>query len=201
MIVEVNLVGDTPYQKLDTPFGGRPVSARLEGDPSMIARIRRARGDDGASAVEFALVLVPLILIVFGIISFGALFAQQLALNNGVRQGARLAVVEGSSTTAKSCAGVVSSVRDATAPAIAMTETNINVTVVRSSSTPCGTGANPASTTPPVCQNSIDGATNIQQSIVVTATYPAELLVPLPIPGFPNSFDLSAKAVYKCEFS
>lgn len=149
----------------------------------MIARIRRARGDDGASAVEFALVLVPLILIVFGIISFGALFAQQLALNNGVRQGARLAVVEGSSTTAKSCAGVVSSVRDATAPAIAMTETNINVTVVRSSSTPCGTGANPASTTPPVCQNSIDGATNIQQSIVVTATYPAELLVPLPIPG------------------
>ena len=153
----------------------------------MIARFRRAkRGDDGASAVEFALVLLPLILIVFGIVSFGALFAQQLALNNGVRQGARLAVVEGSSSTAKSCAGVVSGVRDASTPAMAMPSADINVKVVRSASTPCGTGTNPTSTTPAVCQNSISGTTNVQQSIVVTATYPAELLVPLPDPRFPQ---------------
>ena len=83
----------------------------------MIARLRpRRRRDDGASAVELALVLPILLALVFGIISFGTLFAQQLALNNGVRQGARLAVVEGSDAGQKSCAGVVSAVRDSTGP-------------------------------------------------------------------------------------
>src|SRR4051812_12811121 len=104
----------------------------------MIARLRQAaRKDDGASAVEFALVLPILVLLVFGIISFGVIFAQQLALNNGVRQGARLAVVKGSSS-GKTCSGVVTAVRDATGPAIAMSPSDIDVNVKRSSSTPCG---------------------------------------------------------------
>jgi Flp pilus assembly protein TadG len=168
----------------------------------MIGRIRpiRGRGDDGASAVEFALVLPILILLLFGIISFGTLFAQQLALNNGVRQGARLAVVEGSSATDKSCGGVVTAVRDSTGPAIAMDTSDIDIKVTRSTSSPCGTAANPATDTL-VCTDSIDAATNIQQSIIVEASYPADLLVPLPIPGFPNSFTLTSKAVYKCEFN
>jgi Flp pilus assembly protein TadG len=139
-------------------------------------------------------------MLLFGIISFGTLFAQQLALNNGVRQGARLAVVEGSAATEKTCAGVVTAVRGSTGPTIAMNTSDIAVKVTRSSSTPCGTGTNPNSTTT-VCTQSIDAATNTQQSIVVEATYPARLLIPLPIPGFPNSFDLTSKAVYKCEFN
>lgn len=159
-----------------------------------------ARDNEGASAVELALVLPILILLVFGIISFGTLFAQQLALNNGVRQGARLAVVEGSTAAQKSCAGVVAAVRDATGPAIAMDTDDINVNVARSSSTPCGTSDNPTSATV-VCRNSIDAVTNAQQSIVVTATFPADLLIPMPIPGFPNSFEVTSKAVYKCEFN
>ena len=45
----------------------------------MIARFRpRRRSDDGASAVEFALVLPILLFLVFGIISFGTFFAQHL---------------------------------------------------------------------------------------------------------------------------
>jgi len=169
----------------------------------MIARLRPQRPrDDGASAVEFALVLPILLILAFGIISYGTLFAQQLALNNGVRQGARLAVVAGSTTTEKSCAGVVSAVRNSTGPAIAMDITDINVKVVRSASTtPCGTGNNPASTSPAVCTGSINAATNAQQSIVVTATYPAKLILPLPVPGLPNQFTLTSKAVYKCEFN
>jgi Flp pilus assembly protein TadG len=139
-------------------------------------------------------------MLLFGIISFGALFAQQLALNNGVRQGARLAVVDGSAPAEKTCAGAVSSVRGATGPAIGMDTSDIAVKVTRSSSTPCGSGNTPTSPTT-VCTNSINAATNTQQSVVIEATYPARLLIPLPIPGFPNSFNLTSKAVYKCEFN
>ncbi len=166
----------------------------------MIARFRpKRRSDDGASAVEFALVLPILLVLVFGIISFGTLFAQQLALNNGVRQGARLAVVEGS-TANQTCAAVVAAVRGSTGPTIAMDTSKINVNVARSSSTPCGTSDNPSSTTK-VCASSINSTTNAQQSIVVTSKYQANLLIPMPIPGFPSQFDLQAKAVYKCEFN
>jgi len=166
----------------------------------MIARFRpRRRSDDGASAVELALVLPILLALVFGIISFGTLFAQQLALNNGVRQGARLAVVEGS-TTNQSCAAVVSAVRNSSGPAIAMDTADVDVNVARTAATPCGASDNPTSATV-VCRNSISGTTNAQESIVVTAKYQADLLIPMPIPGFPSQFDLESKAVYKCEFS
>jgi len=94
MIVEVDLVVETPYKKLDTPFGGRPVFARFEGDPSMIARLRRARsGDDGAAAVEFALVVPLLLLVVFGIVAFGLLLFAQISATHAAREGARLAAV------------------------------------------------------------------------------------------------------------
>ena len=168
----------------------------------MIARLRPKRGrDGGAAAVEFALVLPILLVLAFGVISYGTLFAQQLALNNGVRQGARLAVVEGSATSEKSCAGVVTAVRNATGPAIAMDTSDIDVQVVRSASTtPCGTGLNPTSTST-VCTSSINATTNAQQSIVVTATYPTELILPLPVPGLQSAFTLTSKAVYKCEFN
>jgi Flp pilus assembly protein TadG len=167
----------------------------------MIHRLRpRGRRDEGASAVEFALVLPILLLLVFGIISYGTLFAQQLALNNGVRQGARIAVVEGSLASDKTCAGAVSAVRNSTGPAIAMNTADINVKVTRSASTPCGTAVNPSSGTV-VCTNSINAATGAQQSVIVEATYPAELILPLPVPGLQDSFTLTSKAVYKCEFS
>lgn len=160
--------------------------------------IRRRGGDSGASAVEFALVVPVLILLVIGIISFGVLFAQQLALNNGVRQGARTIVVEGSS--GKTCADAVTAVRTATGPAIAMNTGAIDVKVQRSGSNPCGTGNNPTSSTV-VCTGSFNATTNTQEGVVVTATYRASLLIGMPIPGFPNSFDLTSKAVYTCEFS
>jgi Flp pilus assembly protein TadG len=166
----------------------------------MLERLRaEGRREDGASVIEFALIFPLLIVLVFGIISFGVLFAQQLALNNGVRQGARLIVVEGS-PTAKTCAAAVTAVRDSTGPAIAMNTADINVTVQRTSSSPCGGGNNPGSATV-VCQGSISGTTGLQESVVITATYRADLLLVPPIPGFPSGFDLTSKAVYKCEFT
>ena len=49
----------------------------------------------GASAVEFALVVPILILIMIGIVNFGFVLAQQISLNNAARQAARYAVVDG----------------------------------------------------------------------------------------------------------
>jgi Flp pilus assembly protein TadG len=46
----------------------------------------------GATAVEFALVLPVLLLILFGIIEYGWLFTYQIVLTNAVSQGARAAV-------------------------------------------------------------------------------------------------------------
>lgn len=164
----------------------------------MINWVRRSvRREAGAVAVEFAFVVPVLLVLLFGIISYGILFSQQLALNNGVRQGARLAVVEGSTPAMKSCGGVATEVQNATGPAIGMDTDDIDVTVLRTSSDPCGTG----DPTTVVCTNSIDSATNVQQSIIVTANYQASLLLPIPVPGLPRSFDLQSRAVYKCEFN
>jgi Flp pilus assembly protein TadG len=49
--------------------------------------------ESGASLVEFALLAPLLFLLLFGIIEFGWLFAQNLDVRHGAREGARLAAV------------------------------------------------------------------------------------------------------------
>ncbi|HEY2306938.1 MAG TPA: TadE/TadG family type IV pilus assembly protein [Streptosporangiaceae bacterium] len=60
-------------------------------------RARRGRyvrgGDRGAAAVEFALLLPLLLLLVFGIIDFGRAINAQITLTQAARQGARLAAL------------------------------------------------------------------------------------------------------------
>lgn len=51
-------------------------------------------GDDGNAAVEFALILPMLLLILFGIIQFGYLFVVHNAMTNAAREGARMAAVQ-----------------------------------------------------------------------------------------------------------
>jgi Flp pilus assembly protein TadG len=63
----------------------------------MSVRTRRRqpqRRDDGASAVEFALVAPVLFLILFGIIDYGIWFADSISARQAVRDGARRGVVE-----------------------------------------------------------------------------------------------------------
>jgi Flp pilus assembly pilin Flp len=51
------------------------------------------RGEDGAAAVEFALLLPLLILLLFGFIHFGLAFNTRIQATNAAREGARLAVI------------------------------------------------------------------------------------------------------------
>jgi Flp pilus assembly protein TadG len=56
------------------------------------ARIFRGR-ESGASLIEFALIMPLLLLLLFGIVEFGWLFAQNLDVRHGAREGARLIAV------------------------------------------------------------------------------------------------------------
>ena len=59
----------------------------------MATRRRGARGERGASAVEFALLLPLMLLIIAGIVDFGRAFFIDIQLANAAREGARAAVV------------------------------------------------------------------------------------------------------------
>jgi len=54
---------------------------------------RKARNDRGAVAVEFALILPVLLLIVVGTIEFGRVYSQIQVYNGAAREGARCAAV------------------------------------------------------------------------------------------------------------
>lgn len=54
---------------------------------------KKSRTERGAAAVEFALVLPLLISLIFGIIDFGAAWAQKTDVHHGAREVARIAAV------------------------------------------------------------------------------------------------------------
>ena len=51
------------------------------------------RNEKGASAVEFALILIPLVVLIFGIFQFGIAYNRYIAITHAAREGARLAAV------------------------------------------------------------------------------------------------------------
>ena len=56
--------------------------------------IRGSASDRGAAAVEFALVVPVLFLLVFGILDYGRFFFDSVSLRQGAREAARQAVVQ-----------------------------------------------------------------------------------------------------------
>ena len=57
--------------------------------------MRRRKSERGAAAVEFALVLPVLILLLFGIIEFGAAYNAQILVTNAAREATRTMAVTG----------------------------------------------------------------------------------------------------------
>lgn len=115
--------------------------------------MRRPRGERGASAVEFALVLPVLILVLGGIIDLGRFMFSAAIATNAAREGARLVVVDGSGF---SLGNVNTRVRSA---ATGLDETRLSDPAVTPS-------------------NGCASASTIETSIVVTYDFPW-LLLPL----------------------
>lgn len=160
------------------------------------ARDRRARREDGAAAVEFALVSLLLLTLVFGIIGFGVIFAQQLSLGNGARQGARYGVVAD-----RTCANIATEARSGAAT-ISMAAEDVTIEV-RRGATESAAAASPAlcnvvppangSTSVEPCQGSISG-----DNLYVYTKFDSEITVPLlPMSG---SVGLAGLGVFRCEY-
>jgi Flp pilus assembly protein TadG len=165
---------------------------------------RRVADDSGASAVEFALVVPLLLLLVFGIINFGIIFSQQLTLNNAVREGARRAVVNDPGSP-RSCDQILASVKNDLS-GLALNASQVQVKITQSgytnSSSACGssfvtsTFGTTAANIP--CKGSLSG-TGAIPSLQVETKYVSN--IPVAFPPFPTTITLSSKAVYRCEFS
>ena len=77
--------------------------------PAMGSGVGRTRREErGAAAVEFALVVPFLLLILFGILSYGFMLSFRQALSQGAAEGARAAAVSVSTTTTSRTAAAVS---------------------------------------------------------------------------------------------
>lgn len=59
----------------------------------MRPQVRRGRNERGVAAVEFALVLVPLLTLVFGLIAYGYMLSFRQAISQGAAEGARAAAI------------------------------------------------------------------------------------------------------------
>jgi Flp pilus assembly protein TadG len=149
-------------------------------------RWRPAR-ERGASAVEFALIVPVLLMLVFGIIGFGIIFAQQLALGNSARQAARYGAVEG-----PTCAQIITHAQNSLANTLAMNATAVNVTVLRGSTTPLTWTGGCTDSATEICDGS--AATD---NVYVRAQYTSTMLVPFVQP----SFNLQTVGVFRCEFA
>lgn len=55
--------------------------------------------EKGQAMVEFALILVPLLILIGGIIDFGWIFYHKVIVNNAAREGARYAAIHSKDTT------------------------------------------------------------------------------------------------------
>jgi Flp pilus assembly protein TadG len=67
-------------------------------------RLRYLRDERGAAAVEFALLLPVLLLLVFGLMEFSRLYNVQISLSNAAREGARSMAIENNTAVARSAA-------------------------------------------------------------------------------------------------
>jgi Flp pilus assembly protein TadG len=136
--------------------------------------------------LEFALVAPLLIILVFGVISFGIIFGQQLALGNAAREAARSGVVEG-----RTCAQVASAAHDA-ANTIGMSGANVTVSVKRGASKAAATDVC-ASVTANPCKGSVAG-----DSLYVELGFTAKVMIPLVVT---EDVSLESDGVFRCEYS
>src|SRR5205085_4739777 len=146
---------------------------------------RRWHREDGAAAIEFAIVTVLLLLIVFGILEYGRSYSQIEVLNGAAREGARIGAVQGTRSDIE--AAVLSS-----AGPYQNQISNITVTAKSESGAPAPSGQDPP------CQDSSSSPAVVTQGgeVQVTFDYHAKVNVGL-LP--PLNETISIEGVFRCE--
>jgi Flp pilus assembly protein TadG len=154
------------------------------------------RDERGAAVVEFALVTTFVLLpLLFGLISYGLVFAAQLSMNAAARDAARAGVVQPLNGTALTCQQIATRARDNSAT-VGLTTTKVAVSVTGPTGTTCSVAA--GSTTyagSPAGQMCLNAPAGGQVSVRLTyaPTSPAPL-VPLPS-------SLGSNGKFQCEYS
>ena len=152
----------------------------------------RPTRERGASAVEFALVVPVLLLVVYGIIAFGFIFSQQIALNNAARDAARAGVVQALNGSPLKCSDIADQARQK-ANTVGLGSAQVEVTVSAVGS--CSYGANVAitSNTAKPCALGVSG-----QKLTVSLRYVSKPPVPIPML---NPITLNSAGVFQCEYN
>jgi Flp pilus assembly protein TadG len=107
--------------------------------------------EDGVAAIEFALILPILLMIVFGIINYGVLLYDQAVITNAAREGARWGAIN--TSAAISCSGAATGVSDPCQIANSYTQANLITFGGSTTSTTTATGAGTSGTTVTVTVN------------------------------------------------
>lgn len=153
--------------------------------------LRRRPGDRGAAAVEFALVIPVLVLVLGGILDFGFVFSQQIALNNAARDAARAGVVPDLSGAGLSCSDIATRARTGlTNGAVGLDSGSVTVTVTAPTTDPSASCT--ASTSNKPCTNS-----TATQTLTVVASYASSPPFPLP---YLSPINLKGQGVFQCEY-
>jgi Flp pilus assembly protein TadG len=161
-----------------------------------------AANEDGAAAVEFALVLVPFLLLVFGLINWGVILSQQVAMNSAVRDATRLGVVLGQvGGSGSTCQQVIDAARNSVS-ALNFSPTNMAVAVQLGDGSAwtsvCQAAAGQSQASSGGTSLACGGSTATNNQLQVSATYVSKMLAPI-IP--PKTMTLTASGQFECEYS
>lgn len=133
----------------------------------------RSERPQGQALVEFALVLTPLLLILFSIIQLGLLFSTQLGLSTAARETARYASAMVTTSAAQGVTNgslALTDMRDRKLPqyVVGFTLSNLN-----------GTSATPPSNVTYCRYTNAGSPTTYSMRVIVKAEYKQALLLPL----------------------
>lgn len=109
------------------------------------------RSESGVAAVEFALILPVLMMIVYGIINYGILLYDQAVITNAAREGARWGSIN--TSAAISCSGSATGTADPCQVANSYTQANLITFGSSANSTTTATGSGTSGTTVTVTVN------------------------------------------------
>ena len=145
--------------------------------------LRRFRHDGGANLVEAALIFPVLILLVYALFEFAIILYIQMALQNGVNQGARFAITRSLLPDMSREQSIRKVVKDEI-PSLKITDANISFSHMGLSESSWSSGTGPA---------------NSVERVTVTYTYPIMSIAMKPFFGNKSTLTFTAHATMKNE--